>query len=161
RQGPTVLGGLMDPIADKVFVAMMMLPALDLGWLPVEVVTLIFLREFVITAARTAYSRREVSLKTSYIAKVKTWYQMIVGGMIFLLGISPPAMRWVTLTCAVSPIVGGLIFYVVKRRVWRGSIYFTVSFSALLVFVPFDDQKLVARAHDLALGLGWATVAIT
>src|SRR5438477_10015889 len=68
KYGPTVLGGLMDPIADKVFIALTMLPALDLGWLPTIVVALIFFREFVITAARTAYSRREVTLKTSYLA---------------------------------------------------------------------------------------------
>src|SRR6478609_7671035 len=80
KYGPTVLGGLMDPIADKVFIALTMLPALDLGWLPVEVVTLIFLRECIITAARTAYSRRDVQLKTSYLAKVKTWYQMMLAG---------------------------------------------------------------------------------
>jgi CDP-diacylglycerol--glycerol-3-phosphate 3-phosphatidyltransferase len=161
RQGPTVLGGLMDPIADKVFVAMTMLPALDLGWFPVEIVLLIFLREFVITAARTAYSRRDVSLKTSYVAKVKTWYQMSVVGMIFLLGISPPAMRLVTIACAVGPLVGGLIFFALKRRLWKGSVPFFLSFATLLVFVPFDDAKLAARTPYLALGLGWATVVIT
>jgi CDP-diacylglycerol--glycerol-3-phosphate 3-phosphatidyltransferase len=161
RQGPTVLGGLMDPIADKVFVAMTMLPALDLGWFPVEIVTLIFLREFVITAARTAYLRRDVALKTSYIAKVKTWYQMIVVALIFLLGISPVTMRWLVLVCAVSPIVGGLAFYAVKRRVWRGSVAFALSFGLVLAFVPFDDAKLIARAPMLAVGLGWLTVAIT
>jgi len=161
RQGPTVLGGLMDPIADKVFVAMTMLPALDLGWFPVEIVLLIFLREFVITAARTAYSRRDVSLKTSYIAKVKTWYQMMVVGMIFLLGISPPALRVVIVAGVVGAVVGGAIFFAVKRRVWKGSVAFFVSFGLLLLFVPFDDGKLAERAPYLALGLGWATVAIT
>src|SRR5437868_7534907 len=34
KYGPTVLGGLMDPIADKVFIVVIFLPFIDLGWLP-------------------------------------------------------------------------------------------------------------------------------
>src|SRR5262249_51252237 len=62
RQGPTVLGGLMDPIADKVFVALIFLPAIDLGWLPWWMVTILFVREFVVTAARSSYERRDIPL---------------------------------------------------------------------------------------------------
>src|SRR5204862_2795127 len=115
-----------------------------------DIVLLIFLREFVITAARTAYSRRDVSLKTTYIAKVKTWYQMITSGLIFLLGMSPPAMRWVTLVVVVGTVVGGAIYWAVKRQVWRGALAGAISFGALLAFVPFDDQRLAERAPLIA-----------
>lgn len=157
KYGPTVLGGLMDPIADKLFVALTMLPALDLGWLPSSIVTLIFLREFVITAARTAYSRRDVTLKTSYISKVKTWYQMIIIAFLFLL----EEVKWkesvvvILGVGAVGAVVGGLVFYVVKRRVWRGSVAFAISFGGI-----FAVSLLVER-HTFSLVLGWLTVAIT
>src|SRR5581483_5239584 len=53
KHGPTVLGGLMDPIADKVFIAITFLPAVDLGWCPPWLVAALFAREFVVTAARS------------------------------------------------------------------------------------------------------------
>ena len=166
KYGSTVLGGLMDPIADKMFVALTMLPALDLGWLPWHIVALIFLREFVITAARTAYSRRNVTLKTSYIAKVKTWYQMIVVGLLFMLAppgdhpMAPMGLRWTLVVCAVSAVVGGLVFYAIKRRRWRGSVWFAGSFGAVSVIalaLP-NDAAGNATLRDI---LGWITVGIT
>ena len=157
KYGPTVLGGLMDPIADKMFIAMTMLPAFDLGWFPTSVVVLIFFREFVITAARTAYSRREVTLKTSYIAKVKTWYQMISVGLIFLDRIdqSGASLRLVFWAGTLGPIVGGLVFYAVKRRVWRGSVTFAISFGCFLVLSYLSPGPAVTQV------IFWSTVAIT
>ena len=73
RQGPTVLGGLLDPIADKVFVALIYLPFADIGVIPAWACALMFIREFLVTALRSAYERRGLSMKTSYLAKVKTW----------------------------------------------------------------------------------------
>lgn len=156
RYGPTVLGGLMDPIADKMFIALTMLPALDLGWFPTSVVVLIFFREFVITAARTAYSRREVTLKTSYVAKVKTWYQMISVGLIFLDRIdkSGGSLRFVFWACTLGPVIGGVLFYVIKRRVWRGSVAFAVSFGAFLALAYAAPEAIVPVIF-------WSTVAIT
>lgn len=157
RYGTTVLGGLMDPIADKMFIALTMLPALDLGWFPTWVVAAIFLREFVVTAARTAYSRRDVTLRTLYIAKVKTWYQMISVGLLFLTHIDPSggSVRLVLAIFAVAPIVGGLLFYVIKRRVWRGSVWFAISFGA------FCALSYVASVDTVNNFLYWSTVAIT
>src|SRR5689334_17666214 len=78
RQGPTVLGGLMDPIADKVFLAICCLPFVDLGWAPAWAVLALLSREFVITALRSSLETRRQTLRTIYLAKVKTWVQMMV-----------------------------------------------------------------------------------
>ena len=43
-----------------------------------------FTREFFITALRSAYEQRDLSLKTSYIAKAKTWTQMQGIGVMLL-----------------------------------------------------------------------------
>lgn len=156
KYGPTVLGGLMDPIADKMFIALTMLPALDLHWFPTSVVVLIFFREFVITAARTAYSRRAVTLKTSYVAKVKTWYQMVSVGLIFLDHVdkSGGSLRFVFWACTVGPVLGGLVFYAIKRRVWRGSVAFALSFSVFLALSYLAPERVVWLIF-------WSTVAIT
>ena len=170
KYGPTVLGGLMDPIADKMFVALTMLPALDLGWLPTVIVALIFLREFVITAARTAYSRRDVELKTSFLAKVKTWYQMIVIGLLFLLVIDMERPSGDALIVRTMILIGFLIAvgaailsYAIKRRVWKGTIAFMLSLG-IIYFIIRGIPQLgweAMSAVTMRRFLGWITVAIT
>src|SRR4051812_18008364 len=59
RQGPTILGGLMDPIADKVFVAVCFVPFADLGWVSWWFVIAVFLREFIVTAMRSGFEVRQ------------------------------------------------------------------------------------------------------
>src|SRR6185436_9476695 len=84
KYGPTVFGGLLDPIADKVFVAFAYLPFADLRVVPVWACAFMFVREFLVTALRSAYEQRALTLKTSYMAKAKTWTQMQGIGVIVL-----------------------------------------------------------------------------
>ncbi|MEO8844351.1 MAG: CDP-alcohol phosphatidyltransferase family protein, partial [Kofleriaceae bacterium] len=77
KYGPTVFGGLLDPIADKIFIAFAYTPFADHDVLvPWWACALMFTREFFITALRSAYEQRDLTMKTSYIAKAKTWAQM-------------------------------------------------------------------------------------
>jgi CDP-diacylglycerol--glycerol-3-phosphate 3-phosphatidyltransferase len=157
RQGPTVLGGLMDPIADKVFVAVTFLPMIDLGWAPWYLVWLLFLREFMITSARSSYERRQMSLKSSYLGKVKTWFQMCGGAMFFLFRTvqRPWVMHTIVLVLAIAPLLAGGLFWLIKRRRWRGSIVFFFSFGALAAV------EILLGAKVTSVILGWAVVAIT
>lgn len=157
QQGPTVLGGLMDPIADKVFVALIFLPIIDLGWLPWWMVTILFVREFVVTAARSSYERRGIALKSSYLAKVKTWFQMCSSGIFFLFRQieNPWVLHAVMGALMVSPFVGGGIYYLIKRKWWRGSVVFFCSFGALAVL----EWTLGPRHAGVILG--GAVLAIT
>src|SRR4051812_20554644 len=86
RQGPTILGGLLDPMADKVFIAFAYTPFADpsIHLIPWWACALMFTREFFVTALRSAYEQRNLSLKTSYIAKAKTWTQMQGIGIVLL-----------------------------------------------------------------------------
>ncbi len=157
KYGPTVLGGLMDPIADKVFVAVTFLPMIDLGWLPGYIVGLLFVREFVVTAARTAYERRKVSLKTSYLAKVKTWFQMCAGALIFLYRTvqDPRAMDIVVIAIWALPVLGGVVQYAIKRRVWRGIVVWFFAWGALAA------ATIAFGGVWASIGVGWAVLAIT
>ena len=58
KHGPTVFGGLLDPIADKVFVAFAYLPFADVGMVPPWAVALMFVRELLITALRSLASEQ-------------------------------------------------------------------------------------------------------
>lgn len=79
RDGPTVLGALLDPVADKLFLAAFLLPITAKHHSPFWAVALIFLRELLITALRSSVELREERLKTSQLGKLKTVLQM--GGL--------------------------------------------------------------------------------
>ncbi len=84
KYGTTPLGRLLDPIADKIFVAVTLIPLLHLGILPLWVVWPIFLREFVVTELRRFLTPGRDELKVTELAKIKTTVQMTGIGLIFL-----------------------------------------------------------------------------
>lgn len=159
KQGPTVLGGLMDPIADKVFIAITFLPAVDLNWTPAWLVALLFAREFMVTAARTIYEARGQSLKSTYLARYKTWVQMCGIGMLMLLHTVTESTADLLLgIAAVLPIVLFTIRYLAVRRMWKGAAAFAVSFTTLLLVHELAGSRLTC---DLLMyfivGLTWWT----
>jgi CDP-diacylglycerol--glycerol-3-phosphate 3-phosphatidyltransferase len=84
REGPTKLGGLIDPVADKIFVASICFGMVMTELMPVWVLMAILSREFFITALRSSVAFRAESIKTSNLAKIKTVVQMGGFGTIFL-----------------------------------------------------------------------------
>src|SRR5688500_10802416 len=101
REGPTVLGSLLDPVADKLFVAMLLLPLVATGECPGWAAGALFVRELLITTLRTSMAVRKQSLKTSQLGKLKTVVQM--GGIAtYYLTLFVPRfyMPWVHLACA-------------------------------------------------------------
>ena len=155
KYGTTKLGGLMDPIADKVFTAVVFLPAVDLGWVPWWLVALLFVREFLVTAARTIYERRGLALKSSYLARYKTWVQMCGIGIILFTHILRPSTTDLILgTLAVAPIIGFIILKVVYKRTWKGAGFFAISFTGVLAAHHY-------AAADFALALMYFVVLVT
>ena len=156
KQGPTVLGGLMDPIADKVFLAATFLPAVDLHWVPSWLVALLFVREFFITAARSSYEKRDTPLKSTYLARYKTWVQMCGVGVLMLLSVATPTfLDWFFGILAAAPIVGYVVLRVFANRRWKGAGFFAVSFS--IVFLIHHDLG----AHVTAVALMYFIVGLT
>lgn len=96
KQGPTLLGALMDPLADKIFVAAMFVPLAHQGSVPLWMVWLVFLREYAVTELRSIHGARKSTFRTSELAKYKTTIQMIGGGVIILNEIFGPS-PWVFL----------------------------------------------------------------
>ncbi len=89
REGSTPLGKLLDPIADKIFVAVTFIPLVDLSILPVWIAWPIFLREFLVTELRRFLARSTVQLKVTELAKIKTTLQMTGIGLILLTDTFP------------------------------------------------------------------------
>ena len=117
RQGPTVLGSLLDPVADKLFIAMLLLPLVAYGECPGWAAGALFVRELLITSLRTSMAVRKQALKTSQLGKLKTVVQM--GGIAaFYLALFVKPVEWmplVQLACAVTMVIGAA-GVAIKRR---------------------------------------------
>ncbi len=118
KEGPTVLGGLLDPIADKIFIAVIYLPLTDRGVIPIWLTACIFARDFVVTTLRTSLSLRNEPMRTATLAKYKTAIQMLGIGyvVLYLAHESHPDSPFVWGVITV-PIV--LPIFVILRRLFR------------------------------------------
>jgi CDP-diacylglycerol--glycerol-3-phosphate 3-phosphatidyltransferase len=141
KYGPTVLGGLLDPIADKVFIAFAYTPFADKDLVPWWACALMFTREFFITALRSAYEQRAMTLKTSYIAKAKTWTQMQGIGVMLLFPLVDDRRILIGLLVfgIAGPIVAMAGLWIAKRKLWRGAIAMSASFAAILAVFLYDE----------------------
>jgi len=79
KYGATRLGGLIDPVADKIFMASILIAFTGLGYFPWWGLALIFCRELLVTALRSSVAIRHGQVKLTTLAKLKTIIQM--GGM--------------------------------------------------------------------------------
>jgi CDP-diacylglycerol--glycerol-3-phosphate 3-phosphatidyltransferase len=148
KYGPTVLGGLLDPIADKVFIAFAYAPFADLGMVPAWACGLMFVREFFVTALRSAYEQRSLTLKTSYLAKAKTWTQMQGIGVMLLFPLigQRPMMTYILIVGIMSPLVAMAALWFIKKKFWRGALVMSGSFVALLLVNLYGNPKVSVAA---------------
>jgi CDP-diacylglycerol--glycerol-3-phosphate 3-phosphatidyltransferase len=118
RDGPTVLGGLLDPVADKLFLAAFLLPIAAKGHCPSWVVAAVFARELLITALRSLMAVREEKLVTSKLGKIKTIVQM--GGLgiyVFLMWMPDPFPVIMNVLGVVGLLVTAVVFKLRGRTV--------------------------------------------
>ncbi len=160
KQGPTVLGGLLDPIADKVFIAFTYMPFADVGLVPPWAVALMFVREFLVTALRSAYEQRNLSLRTSYLAKAKTWTQMQGIGMLVLFPLIGPGggMAYVFWFGLIAPIVAACVLWVIRKKFWRGALWMSATFGVLLgIHYQGDHQQTAIACMGMIVLITWVS----
>ena len=85
KYGPTVLGSLLDPVADKIFIVVCYGCFADRGGIPWWIAAAIFSREFLVTVLRSSLELGGQRLPSTGIAKVKTWVQMLAFGFLVLI----------------------------------------------------------------------------
>lgn len=71
-------GVFLDPLADKVLTTSAFIALVVHDIVPLWMVVVIIVRDFGVTAMRSIADDRGMSMQTSYVAKVKTFSQMIV-----------------------------------------------------------------------------------
>lgn len=130
RDGPTTLGALLDPVADKLFIAMLLIPIVAHRECPGWAAGVLFVRELLITSLRSSMAVREQNLKTSQLGKLKTVVQMGGIGAFFLVIFVPgEAMRWTMFVLAVIFALLAVGWYV-RRKVlplWLGATPFLIA----------------------------------
>ncbi|MEM7588719.1 MAG: CDP-alcohol phosphatidyltransferase family protein [Myxococcota bacterium] len=89
HQGPTKLGALLDPVADKIFTAAVALSFAAMHAFHGAVVAAILGREFFLTGFRSSLLQRGQRMQVHPFAKLKTIFQMGGFGTIFLTLFSP------------------------------------------------------------------------
>jgi CDP-diacylglycerol--glycerol-3-phosphate 3-phosphatidyltransferase len=78
----TGFGKFMDPLADKVLVSSALISFIALGYVSALPVMLIIGREFFVTGLRLLAAYRQVVIPPSWGAKIKTFMQMTVVGIL-------------------------------------------------------------------------------
>ena len=113
----TVLGKLLDPLADKVLVSTALIMLIPLDRLPAWVALVILSREMLVTGLRGMASSSGIVVAASGLGKIKSIMQYIgLGTLIFPLGVLPvPYLHEIGL---------GLVYIALVLTVWSGADYF-------------------------------------
>jgi len=78
----TGFGKFMDPLADKILISSALISFIALGYAKLWMVLPIILRDFFVTGLRSLAAYKGVLIVTTGFAKVKTFLQMLVVGVI-------------------------------------------------------------------------------
>jgi cardiolipin synthase len=150
KHGPTVLGSLLDPVADKIFIVVCYGCFVARGGMPWWVAAAIFSRELLVTVMRSSLELGGRRLRSSGVAKAKTWVQMIAFAFLVLTPIvgaaGLPILFGIPLAVAVTVVLIGRL---VAHKRWRG---FEI---AAWVMVPLAAVAFLGpRASNLLLMAG-------
>ena len=113
----TVLGKLMDPLADKVLVTTALVMLIPCGKVPAWVALIILCREIVITGLRGVASSAGIVVAASNLGKLKSIIQYLgLGTLIFPLGVLPiPYLHHIGIA---------IVYVALILTVWSGVDYF-------------------------------------
>lgn len=84
----TRTGIFLDPLADKILTSAAFLGFYKVGIMPFWMIAIIIIRDIVITLLRSVNEAKGITIKTSWIAKIKTFIQMTFIFLILVLYIS-------------------------------------------------------------------------
>ncbi|MCA9507092.1 MAG: CDP-alcohol phosphatidyltransferase family protein [Myxococcales bacterium] len=150
KEGPTRLGSLLDPVADKIFVTAIILSMIALEIFPAWVASALLSRELLMTALRSSVAFRREQIKTSKLGKLKTIIQMGGFGTIFLTIVLPYGIFTLVCLGLSLPFITVAFIYRLKKK--------TIPFWVLPVFCAFFLVGIIAyfvsKETILALQMG-------
>lgn len=127
----TDFGKLMDPLADKIFMATAFVMLVDKQCLPGWVAVVILSREFMVTGLRLLAANKGEMIAADITGKIKTLVQMIflgVGGSMWVGWIDPADARksvlWVVYYSLVAAftVYSGIVYFVKHRHLYKDDV---------------------------------------
>jgi CDP-diacylglycerol---glycerol-3-phosphate 3-phosphatidyltransferase len=124
----TDFGKLMDPLADKIFMATAFVMLVDKQCLPGWVAVVILSREFMVTGLRLLAANKGEVIAADMTGKIKTLAQMIfltVGGSMWVGWINPADARksviWIVFYSLVAAftVYSGIVYFVKHRQLYQ------------------------------------------
>ncbi len=113
----SVLGKLMDPLADKVLVTAALVMLIPLGRMPAWVAFLILSRELIVTGLRGVAASSGLVISASSLGKWKSAVQLVaLGTLMFPLGVLPIPF--------LHQIGQGILYVALFLTIWSGIDYF-------------------------------------
>lgn len=97
----TLLGAILDPLADKMLTIAAFLGLMMMGVASVWAVYIIIIRELFITALRTVAVGENISVKASFAGKVKTVSQMFAIGFLLMHWPYGTLLLWIAVALTV------------------------------------------------------------
>lgn len=158
-EGPTRLGSLIDPVADKIFMAAIMLSMVAIDVFPAWVASALLSREFLMTALRSSVAIRKEAVKTSRLAKLKTIIQMGGCGTFFLTIVLPEAVFiYVCLALSLPFLLVALAYFLRKQKppFWSLPVFLAFILVAL-VEVFFSKEVNLGLQMAIILVITWAS----
>lgn len=159
-EGPTKLGALLDPVADKIMIAAVTLSLSGNGWIPAWVPAAILSREFLLTMLRSSVALRQSQVKTSTLAKIKTIVQMGGFGTIFMtLFLSAYIAMWVALFWMVF-FTGIWTYFVLwkKEKAPYWALPVAGAFLYWLLLVSLTSTKIAVLCQCIVIvGMTWVS----
>tara|TARA_Y100001954_G_scaffold233717_1_gene287597 strand:- start:248 stop:1300 length:1053 start_codon:yes stop_codon:yes gene_type:complete len=153
RDGPTKIGGLIDPVADKIFIAALFFPLASMEVAPAWFIVAIFVRELLVTGLRSSVAWRKASITTSRLAKMKTIIQLGGAVSIFLvLSLQPYQLMAFAVFLAVITALGWLFMLLRKKRKPFFWMLPTIPCYILVAgAVTYADQETVILIHLMVI----------
>lgn len=160
KEGPTRLGSLIDPVADKIFIAAILLSMVALEIFPPWVVSILLVRELLMTALRSSVAIRQEQVKTSTLGKLKTIIQMGGLGTIFLTIVLPRGVFTVVCLALSVPFLTVALFYYIKktRKVpfWSIPVFCAFFFVGILGYFVSKELTL-AMQMGVIITITWVS----
>jgi CDP-diacylglycerol--glycerol-3-phosphate 3-phosphatidyltransferase len=157
KHGSTVLGSLLDPVADKVFIVVCYGCCADLGLFSWAITAAILSRELLVTVLRSSLELRGLRLPSSNAAKAKTWVQMMGIGFVVLIPIMPSPTALALLFGV--PLAGGIISLAIVASIRRRR-YRPLEF-AIAVLIGFLSASLLGGVPAARIAVLGFVVAMT
>jgi phosphatidylglycerophosphate synthase len=109
---------------------------------------------------RSAYEQRDLSLKTSYLAKAKTWTQMQGIGMMLLFPLvgDRPFLTILLAAGVALPLILMAGLWFTRKKFWRGALWMSGSFAGLLALNLNHDVKFALYVMmGAVVGITWVS----